>query len=99
MGSRSAYKCCGASSGCSYRGAHRRLRSRLSHTRPRGLSTPNSPVRIKTHKVCSFHCFEISSAVKMRLGWGSRGCSNSTMTRDPIGDRSIALSQVVEGSG
>lgn len=44
-------------------------------------------------------CFEISSAIKTRLGWGPRGCGDSTTARDPIGDGSIALSQVVEAKG
>lgn len=45
-----------ASSGCKVTEAPRRLRSGLSHTRP-GAEHAEAPVRIKTHKVCSFVVF------------------------------------------
>lgn len=33
------------------------------------------------------------------LGWGLRGCGDSTMAKDTPGGGSIALSQGVEGGG
>lgn len=80
----------------------RRLCSRLSHTRPRGLSTQN-PRRELRHTRFAVLLFRNQFSHKNEVGvgtgdateppgrrprvlvpgWGPRGCSDSTMARDP----------------
>lgn len=73
MGPRAVYECYQGQQWLQgYRGAHRRLRSGLSHTRP-GAEHTEAPVRNKTHKVCSFFVFRNQFSRKNKVGMGTEG--------------------------